>query len=115
MNVLMLLLAAGVVAQEPKLMHQPPPTCQVEQCVEGCTGEDTCYTLVLKYQVNLAMPMQPPVFSTREIFTEVNYMGLTNAYCGARKIRREGYVVPTDAYPNDGNVMPDIITPMPVI
>lgn len=99
-----LLLAGALVA----------PSCE-EVCVEGCDAtKGVCYTLVLKYVVNEAMPGQAPSYSTRETFTEQNFSTIERAQCFARKIRRNGYVV-SGTYSNDSNIMPEQITPMPVI
>jgi hypothetical protein len=91
-----------------------PPSCE-EVCAVGCVPGQPCYTLVLKFTVNEAQDGQPPALVTRETFTGENYPSLDAAYCGARKIRREGYVLPTGQYPVEGNVMPDIVTPMRVL
>jgi hypothetical protein len=91
-----------------------PQSC-AEACAVGCIPGQPCYTLVLKFTVNEARDGQAPALVTRETFTGENYPSLDAAYCGARTIRREGYVLPTGQYPVEGNVMPDIVTPMRVI
>jgi hypothetical protein len=106
------LVAASVGDAAPAAVR--PPAC-VELCSVGCVPGQPCYTLVLKFTVNEAQDGQPPALVTRETFTGENYPSLDAAYCGARKIRREGYVLPTGQYPVEGNVMPDIVTPMRVL
>jgi hypothetical protein len=92
----------------------PLPTCS-EECVEvPCDGKGgPCLTLVLKYVVNTAH-VGPPTYSTFETFTEENFGSYDAAYCFARKIRREGRKLP-GTYPVESNIMPESITPMPVI
>jgi hypothetical protein len=72
-----------------------------------------CLTLVLRWVENLADNLQPPNLVSREIFTEENFGSYDAAFCFARKIRREGYRV--GVRQSEGNVMPDSITPEPVI
>jgi hypothetical protein len=88
------------------LMGQP--------CTTGCVEGQTCYTLVLKYVVNTSDVGQRPQYVTRETFTPENYPTIADAFCGARKIRREGYVVLLDPSGPESNVMPESITPHPV-
>lgn len=84
-------------------------------CPTGCVPGQTCYTLVLRWVENIAT-YGPPVYQTRETFTGEDYPTREDALCAARKIRRDGAELPVDAHGGAiGNVMPDTITPMPVI
>jgi hypothetical protein len=90
-----------------------------ESCVTGCTEGQPCYTLVLRY--TLWIPgglMRKPMPVALETFTAENYPDLESAACGERQIRRNGYrvLLPPEVHGGAvGNVMPETITPLPVI
>lgn len=112
---LALLLAAQLATTTARLAA-PPPAAPPPACREGCVPGQTCYTLVLRWQENLAMPGQAPVLVVQETFTAENYPTRAAALCAARRMRREGAELPVEAHGGaSGNVMPDSITPMPVI
>lgn len=120
MRNLLVVLAALVVVAPPAIaadaaVAEDALGCRLpEVCPTDCL-QAPCYTLVLRYTINEAAIGQPAFYVTHETFTGENYPSLEAAHCGARKIRREGYVIPTGQYPNAGNVMPETITPMPVL
>lgn len=102
-------LAGAELSADSADIMRPRP-CGIEICPTGCvTGG--CYVLVLGYVVNVAAPEQAPVYVTRETFTEVGYPTVEAAWCGARKIRREGVVVLLTPGGPEANVMPESIRP----
>ena len=91
------------------------PSIFAALCNPGCVPGQPCYTLVLRYVVNIAGAESAPRYVTKETFTGENYSSLADAFCAARIIRHDGAVVPVEAHGSDGNVMPESITPMPVL
>lgn len=83
-----------------------------ELCQTGCIP-GSCYTLVLKFVVNIAAPEQAPLYITKETFTGTNYPSIEAAWCGARKIRKEGVIVFDGE--NEVNISPESIRPVPVL
>jgi hypothetical protein len=88
-------------------------------CLTGCTEGQPCYTLVLRYTLWVpGGPMRRPMPLALETFTAENYPGLEAAACGERQIRRNGYrvLLPPEVHGGvEGNVMPETITPLPVL
>lgn len=86
-------------------------------CNEVCVPGQPCYTLVLRYTLTFTM-LGRSMTRLFETFTEENYPTLEDAACGASAIRRHGYrvLLPPEIHNGAfGNVMPETITPLPVL
>ena len=96
------------------------PTAQVAELERFRATSEECATggnwlLVYRYTVNVQEDFEgTPIYVTREMFDGQRFPSEEAAYCGARKVRRDGVALPGLArFGRDSNVLPESITPMP--
>lgn len=107
-----LLLALALAATRPTAQAADLQRFRVaaEECPTGGN-----WLLVYRYTVNIQEAFEgEPIYVTREMFDGQRFPTEEAAYCGARKVRRDGVPLPALArFGRDSNVLPETVTPMP--